>query len=268
MSLPAVAFFGLGALGAPLAGHLAADGYAVQVHDPNPEALAQHLKRYPPSGLESEAPLIAITCVTDEAAAHALYFGPGRLVEKMPKDGLVIDHTTTSPAFARKAALALAERGAGLVDCPLSGGVGGAQNRCLLAMLGGAEADCARAQEVLRHYCQKMVSFGPAGNGQAAKLANQLAIAGTVRGLHEAARFARRSGLDPVTVFEALSAGSAQSAQMDQHATALTASDAAFSQRFGWINKDLELAIETSREAHWEPLLASWLLDLAARGEA
>jgi 3-hydroxyisobutyrate dehydrogenase-like beta-hydroxyacid dehydrogenase len=181
---------------------------------------------------------------------------------------MVIDHTTTGPAFARRAAAFFATRGAGFVDAPLSGGVAGARAGRLLAMQGGDPAHCQAADGVLAAYCARTVRFGDAGAGQAAKLANQLCIAGTVRGLHEAAGFARACGLDPGLLFDALAAGSAHSTQMDQHAGALAAAAAPFGERFGWIAKDLSLAASEMAAAGGNSALADWLLAGMAREAA
>ena len=268
MTLPAIAFFGLGALGAPLAAHLHAAGHLLAVVDPRAEAVAAHRRDCVSPVVEIVEAAIWITCVTDEAAAEALYFGPQGVAATLGQGSLVIDHTTTSPEFARRAARVLAERGVGFVDSPLSGGVGGARAGAMLAMQGGSEHDCHRAQQVLRAYCRQMTVFGPAGSGQVAKLANQLAIAGTVRGLHEAARLARHCGLDVGTLFGALAAGSAHSAQMDQHATALAGRDLPFGNQFGWIAKDLALAQSALRRSGVAPGMADWLLSTIASEEA
>jgi len=268
MTRPAIAFFGLGALGAPLAGRLHTAGYRLAVVDPRAEAVAAHRREYVSPVVEISEAAIWIICVTDEAAAEALYFGPQGIVAAIGQGGLAIDHTTTSPDFARRAARALSDRGVGFVDSPLSGGVGCARAGTMLAMQGGSEHDCQRAQQVLSVYCSQMTVFGPAGSGQLAKLANQLAIAGTVRGLHEAARLARHCGLDAGKLLGALAAGSAHSAQMDQHATALAERDLPFGVRFGWIAKDLALAQSALRSSGAVPGMADWLLSTIASEEA
>lgn len=260
MNKPAVAFFGLGALGAPLAARLRQAGFPLAAHDSNPEALDLYRRASGADNAVADQARVWITCVTDEAAAEALYLGPGGLAGRMPAGSVAIDHTTTSPAFARRVERALAGRGAGFVDCPLSGGIAGARNGKLLAMQGGARACAHEVAELLAVYCQRIEWFGEAGSGQAAKLANQLAIAGTVRGLHEAARFARACRLDVGQLFAALAAGSAHSVQMDQHAGKLVAANLGFGAQFGWIMKDLALAQAEWHAAGADPGLADWLL--------
>lgn len=255
-----VALFGLGALGGVLAARLVSAGQALAVFDPNPDALAAHRAACGADTIALDQADVRISCVTDEAADEALILGAGGWVATARAGTLVIDHTTTSPGFARRAAMALAERGAGYVDAPLSGGVGGARAGRLLAMLGGAGADCERAGAVLGAYCARQERFGDAGSGQAAKLANQLCIAGTLAGLDAAAGFARAVGLDVAQVFGALAAGSAHSAQMDQHAALLARADAHFGARFAWIARDLELARHAVGGAGSAGALAGWVI--------
>ncbi|MBL8382926.1 MAG: NAD(P)-dependent oxidoreductase [Burkholderiales bacterium] len=263
MTRPSVAMFGLGALGAVLAARLHAAGCALAAHDPRPAALAAHRSACGADTVRAAEAQVHVSCVTDESAAEQLYFAPGGWAESLRPGCLAIDHTTTGPAFARRAAAALAARGVGFVDAPLSGGVGGARAGRLLALLGGAAADRERAAPVLAAYCARQVAFGPAGSGQAAKLANQLCIAGTLAGLDAAAAFARANALDVGQLFAALAAGSASSAQMEQHAPMLAAADAAFGERFGWIAKDLALALESAAAAPPAAALAGWVLACA-----
>ncbi len=268
MTRPAIAFFGLGALGAPLAARLVAAGHPLAAFDPQPAALSAHRAACGADQVRADDCSVWITCVTDQAAAETLYLASDGLIERVPGAALVIDHTTTGPGFARRLGATLAARGIGFVDCPLSGGPAGARDGKLLAMQGGLAPDCSQAAEVLAAYCSRITRFGAAGSGQAAKLANQLAIAGTLRGLHEAARLARASDLDVGVLFEALRAGSAHSAQMDQHAGALVCEDRAFGARFDWITKDLQLAQAELTSAGRDTGMAGWLLERIAAAEA
>lgn len=263
-----VAWHGLGALGAPLAARLAAANVPLAVFDPAPRALATHRATSGADTARAADCRLHMVCVTDEAAAHALLLGESGLAARLYAGSLVVDHTTTSPGFARLAAATLAVRGIGYVDAPLSGGVAGARAGRLLAMLGGADEDCARAAPILAAYCARVCRFGAAGGGQAAKLANQLAIAGTLAGLDAAARFARETGIEVAPLFEALAAGSAHSAQMDQHAADLGLRDIPFGERFGWIAKDLALAHAEAATAGAVAPLADWLLPRFAAGVA
>jgi 3-hydroxyisobutyrate dehydrogenase-like beta-hydroxyacid dehydrogenase len=109
-------------------------------------------------------------------------------------------------------------------------------------MLGGEPGAVEHARPVLSAYCATLTHLGPAGAGQAGKLANQIAIAGTNAGLLAAAGFASLQGLDLARCFDALAAGSAHSVQMDQHRAALTRAPADIVP-FDWLRRDLALAL-------------------------
>jgi 3-hydroxyisobutyrate dehydrogenase len=112
-------------------------------------------------------------------------------------------------------------------------------------MVGGDVAVVERARPLLSRYAASIVHCGPAGAGQIAKLANQVAIAGIVRGLAEAVALSRAGGLDPATVLAALARGTAKSTQLDRLSGTL-ARDWRFAPTFAWLAKDLRLALEAA----------------------
>jgi 3-hydroxyisobutyrate dehydrogenase len=241
-----VTFVGLGAMGLPMAARLARSGVAVNGRDVDASRAATWWARPEAASHEIEEADAVIVCVTDEAASETV--AKEALLPRLRAGALYVDHTTTSPAFARWLAGACAARGAGFVDAPLSGGVEGAQSGALVAMAGGSGADVARAQPLLRAYAARIVALGPAGSGQLAKLANQVAIAGTLRGLAEAVGLARAGGLDCAALLEALGAGTAASAQLARTRAVLAAPDFDFRTAFAWLGKDLDLAAGEAAE--------------------
>lgn len=250
-----VVFVGLGAMGAPMAERLAQSGYAVCGIDA--QAAREAAWRARVGGAEhdvAEADAV-LTCVTDETAAARV--AAETILPRIARGALWVDHTTTSPAFARELAAAAAARGAGFVDAPVSGGAEGAASGTLVAMAGGEPADTARARPLLAAYAARVVHLGAAGSGQFAKLANQVAIAGTVRGLAEAVALARAGGIDAERLLEALAGGTAGSVQLAR--TAATLADPAFdfATAFAWLGKDLDLAsAEAARRGVAVPLAA------------
>ncbi len=256
-----VLLFGLGAMGMPIARRLLAAGFTVAGFDPH-AAARQQLAATGATALPCTTPGDAlrttlaasshavgwalVSCVTDAAALAAIWFGEDGLAQAVADvagSGLaVIDHTTTDVALARRIAGCCAEQGAHAVDAPLSGGVRGAILGTLSAMLGGTPQAVRVATPVLGAYCATSVHLGEAGAGQAGKLANQLAIAGTNLGLFAATRFARGAGLDTTAWLQALAAGSAHSAQLVQHHVALAGHQGDLLALFGWLQKDMQLA--------------------------
>lgn len=261
-----VLVIGLGTMGLPIALRLHAAGFAVSGLDPRAgarEALARAGGQVIVSTAASVAEavrslrdadgarmphpagstaLTCITCVSDEDALQQLWQAPGGLRAALAPGLCLIDHTTTGIHTARQLAAEAAQAGAMWLDAPLSGAAAGAHAGTLSAMLGGAPDAVDRARHVLSAYCATLTHLGPAGAGQAGKLANQLAIAGTNAGLLAAAGFAAAQGLDLVRCFDALAAGSAQSVQMNQHRAALTRAPADVA-HFDWLQRDLALAL-------------------------
>jgi 3-hydroxyisobutyrate dehydrogenase len=263
---PHVLVIGLGAMGLPIALRLHAAGFAVSGIDAQAaalDALARAGARAIAAGTVRDAVqsmrqeggataarltgmtgpirVACMTCVSDEDALLKLWQAPGGLREALAPGLCVIDHTTTGIATARQLAADAASAGAAWLDAPLSGAAAGARAGTLSAMLGGEPDAVERARPLLAAYCAAVTHLGPAGAGQAAKLANQLAIAGTNAGLLAAAGFAAAQGLDLSRCFDALAAGSAHSAQMDQHREALTRAPADIA-HFDWLRRDLALA--------------------------
>jgi 3-hydroxyisobutyrate dehydrogenase len=201
-----------------------------------------------------------LSCVTNEAAQERLAFD--EVLPKLRRDALFMDHTTTSATLARRIAAACAERGAGFVDAPLSGGVEGARAGTLVAMAGGSAADYERAQPLLACYTARRVHIGAAGAGQLAKMANQIAIAGTLQALAEGVMLARANGISPAAVLEALAGGAANSAQLARERGKLESPEFHFAEAFGWLAKDLDLAL---KDAGLKLPLAQLVKDSLAR---
>src|SRR5690606_29812033 len=162
------AFLGLGVMGYPMAGHLAAKGFDVAVYNRSPgkrSAWASAYKGKPAADPAEavEGAEIIFSCLGDDpdveevlsAAAPALAAG-----------AIVVDHTTASPALARRLAETFRASGVGFVDAPVSGGQAGAENGKLSVMCGGAADDVERARPVMAAYAARIVHVGPAGHGQ------------------------------------------------------------------------------------------------------
>ena len=244
---PTIGFFGLGAMGYPMAGRLARAGFAVAVADPAMARVETWCGEFGEAPHHPAEAGVVVTCVTDAVTLCDLVVGKSGLLGSLHRGTLLVDHTTATPTIAREFAAEAARRGVGFVDAPISGGADGAAAGSLSIMAGGAAADLARARPVLETYAAQIVHAGPAGSGQLAKLANQIAIAGTVRALAEAIALARAGGGDPARVLEALGGGTANSTQLARTRDALAAPGFDFAATFGWLAKDLRLAAEEAR---------------------
>jgi len=257
-----VAFIGLGVMGYPMAGHLAAAGHELSVFNRSPAKtkrwVAEHGGRHAPTVAKAVAGCeFVVLCVGNDDDVREVVT---EALPAMAENGVVIDHTTTSAKVAREMANAAHGVGHAFIDAPVSGGQAGAEKGMLAVMAGGEEAAFLRAEVVMRAYAKAITRIGEAGSGQLAKMVNQICIAGVVQGLAEAVHFTRRSGLDPALVYQAISGGAAQSWQMDNRWTTMVDGKFDFGFAVDWMRKDLGLVLEEAR-ANGSTLALTALVD-------
>jgi 3-hydroxyisobutyrate dehydrogenase len=245
-----IAFVGLGVMGWPMARHLCAAGHEVRVSNRSFDKVERFVAAYgakacrtPAEAAEGAEALIS--CVGDDADVREVTTGPGGGFETLPDGALFIDHSTVSPGLAR--ALAAENPTLQLVDAPVSGGQAGAEAGTLAIMCGGTAEAVAAARPLLGAYGRRIVHIGPAGHGQLAKCANQIAIAGVVQGLAEALHFAGRAGLDTEALLDAIGQGAAQSWQMDNRARTMAEGRFDFGFAVDLMRKDLGLVLAEAR---------------------
>lgn len=246
-----VAFLGLGVMGYPMAGHLAAKGHQVVVYNRSAtkaEAwVAQH------GGKMAATPALAaagvefvMACVGNDDDLRSVCLGPDGAFAGMAKDAVFVDHTTVSATVTRQlSAIALAQ-GLGFVDAPVSGGQAGAVNGALSIMCGGDAAAYASAEPVMAAYARICRRLGESGAGQLAKMMNQICIAGLVQGLSEALAFGQKAGLDGAAVVEVISQGAAGSWQMVNRHKTMLADQFDFGFAVDWMRKDLGICLDTA----------------------
>jgi len=247
-----VSFIGLGVMGAPMAGHLAAAGHDVTVFNRNPAKAEAWVAKY--KGKRAPSPVAAaegadavFTCVGADHDLEEVTLGPDGAFAAMRKGALFVDHTTVSAHIARRLAKEGADKGLLVVDAPVSGGQAGAENGKLAIMCGGSAEAFAAAEPLMQAYAARIVHVGDAGAGQTTKMCNQIAIAGVIQGVAESLRFAQASGLDTDKVFEAISAGAAGSWQMQNRWATMAKDEFDFGFAVNWMRKDLGLALEEAR---------------------
>jgi 3-hydroxyisobutyrate dehydrogenase len=247
-----ISFLGLGVMGGPMAGHLAAKGHDVTVYNRTSETADAWVARHggksaPTPAAAAEGADAVFSCVGADADLEEVTLGAHGAFPAMREGALFVDHTTVSAAIARRLAAEGAERGLLVVDAPVSGGQAGAENGTLSIMCGGTRAAMERARPLMEAYAARIVHIGEAGAGQQTKMVNQIAIAGAIQGVAEALRFAQASGLDTAKVFEAVSAGAAGSWQMSNRWATMARDEFDFGFAVNWMRKDLGLALEEAR---------------------
>ncbi len=259
------AFVGLGVMGLPMAGHLAAKGHEVTVY--NRSASKAEAWQAKHGGKVAKTPREAATgaeivfsMVGDDPDLRAVAYGDDGILAGLGKGAVFIDHTTTSADVARELAAAVAERGASFIDAPVSGGEAGAVNGALTVMCGGDEAAFAKAEPVMKAYGKAVTLLGPTGAGQLTKMVNQICIAGLVQGLSEAVNFAMKAGLDTDLVLATISKGAAQSWQMENRWKTMVQGKFDYGFAVDWMRKDLRICLQEARN-NGAPLPVTAMVD-------
>ncbi|ODT59393.1 MULTISPECIES: NAD(P)-dependent oxidoreductase [Paracoccus] len=246
-----VAFLGLGVMGFPMAGHLAAAGHQVTVYNRSgakAEAwVARHGGAHAPTPRQAaEGADLVLCCVGNDDDLRQVCLGPDGAFAGMARGAVLVDHTTVSAQVTRELAQVAAQSGLGYVDAPVSGGQAGAENGQLSVMCGGTQADFDRAAPVIDAYAKICRRMGEVGAGQMTKMCNQIAIAGLVQGLAESLAFARKAGLDVTDVVEVISQGAAGSWQMvNRHAT-MDRGEFEHGFAVDWMRKDLAICLQAA----------------------
>ena len=247
-----VGFIGLGVMGGPMAGHLAAAGHNVTVFNRNQDKARAWVERNGHSWAETPADAArgadyVFACVGADNDIEEVALGEAGAFDAMTSGAVFVDHTTVSARMARHLAEAAQTRGLGFLDAPVSGGQAGAESGQLTIMVGGEPEVFARAQPVMQAYAKRVGLMGQAGAGQLTKMVNQICIAGLVQGLSEAIHFCQSAGLDADAVVDVISKGAAQSWQMDNRAATMVRGTFDFGFAVDWMRKDLGLVLEEAR---------------------
>ena len=243
-----VAFLGIGVMGFPMAGHIAAAGHSVTVYNRTASKAEAWVAKH--GGAMAATPALAATgadfvfaCVGDDPDALAVALGEDGAFGAMREGAVYIDNSTVSADVARQLDAAAQAHKFSSLDAPVSGGQAGAENGKLTVMIGGDDAAFATALPVIECYGARVVHMGGAGKGQQAKMANQICIAGLVQGLSEALNFAAEAGLDTDKLLEAISGGAAQSWQMVNRGHTMVANEFDFGFAVDWMRKDLRICL-------------------------
>src|SRR5690348_1321086 len=212
--MAAIGFIGLGNMGAPMAANLVKAGHQVTGFDIVPgaaEALAIKGGRATASAAEAAAASeIVITMLPAGPQVRSVYLGEGGVLAHARNGALLIDCSTIDVETARAVATAAADAGFDMLDAPVSGGVAGAEAASLTFMVGGAAETFARAHPVLAAMGRTIVHAGPAGNGQAAKICNNMILGVSMIAVCEAFALAERLGVSAQTLFDIAAKSSGQ----------------------------------------------------------
>ncbi|MDN3682013.1 NAD(P)-dependent oxidoreductase [Vibrio tapetis subsp. quintayensis] len=247
-----ISFIGLGVMGFPMAGHLQQTGFDVTVYNRTTEKSQRWVERYQGKMAESVADCvqqadIVCVCVGNDDDVRAMTVSESGAIAAMKSGAILVDHTTTSAELAEELALAARAANIRFMDAPVSGGQAGAENGKLTVMCGGDKALFETLQPVLAAYAQSSVLMGANGQGQRAKMVNQICIAGVLNGLSEGLLLAEKSGLDIPTLVDCLKNGAAGSWQMENRAVTMSQGEFDFGFAIDWMIKDLGFCLQEAK---------------------
>lgn len=245
-----VGFVGTGLMGAPIAGHILDAGYDLVVynrHKERAQGLLDKGAKWAASPAEvAKAADVTFTMVGLPDDVEEVYLGSAGLLAAAPKGSWLIDLTTSRPELAQELSEAAEVSGVHSFDCPVSGGVSGAEKGDLTLMIGATEEEVAPVKALLETFGGKLFYFDRAGMGQRAKLCNQVSLASCMMGMADALSLAREGGLDEEEVLAMISCGMGASRALTDLGPKVIDGDWKPGFRADHMLKDLGLALEES----------------------
>jgi 2-hydroxy-3-oxopropionate reductase len=247
-----LAFIGLGIMGRPMALHLIEGGHRMRVYARRAQAM-QPLIEAGAVACDSPAEAardgeVIFTIVSDTPDVEQVVLGTGGVVEGAQRGAVVVDMSTISPVATRGIAQALARAGIEMLDAPVSGGEVGAVNATLSIMVGGKAEVFEKVRPLLELMGKNIVHVGGNGAGQVAKGCNQIVGAVTVEAIAECLTLARKNGVDPAKVREAMLGGFAHSRVLELYGGRMVQRDFKPGFKARLHQKDLRLVVEAAAQ--------------------
>jgi len=245
-----VGFIGLGIMGAPMAGHLAKAGHELFVHTRSkvPDAIRDVGATPCKSNREvAERADTVFLMVPDTPDVEAVLFAEDGVAAGLSKGKTVVDMSSISPIATKEFAKRIEALGCSYLDAPVSGGEVGAKAASLSVMVGAEEAAFERVKPLFELMGKNITRVGGVGDGQTAKVANQIIVALNIEAVGEALLFAARAGADPARVRQALMGGFAASRILEVHGERMIKRTFDPGFRIQLHQKDLNLALESAR---------------------
>jgi 2-hydroxy-3-oxopropionate reductase len=249
-----IGFIGLGLMGRPMAKNLLKAGFRLVVHSRSPapvdDLVASGAVRASSPAEVARGATRIFTMVPDSPDVELVLEGPEGVFSAMQASTILIDASTIAPSTARRLAARAASLGATMLDAPVSGGDIGAESGSLSIMVGGEQAafDAVKPLLDVMGNPERVVRIGDSGAGQLCKLCNQMVIGGTLTAVAEALILARKAGIDPGKVREALLGGFAASRVLELHGERMLAGNYKPGFRAALYAKDLRIASATIAE--------------------
>ncbi len=247
-----IGFVGLGIMGKPMVRNLMKADYSVTVYDIVSESVEEMVtdgaKAASSAAEVAQSASTVITMVPDSPQSEAAILGPNGVLEGTSSGSTVIDMSSIAPASSQKIAKACENAGVNFLDAPVSGGETGAIEGTLAVMVGGKKEVFDANFDMLSTMSGSIVLCGDYGAGNTTKLANQIIVAGNIAALGEALVLAKKSGIDPQVVFDAIKGGLAGSTVMNTKGPMMISGNFDPGFRIVLHQKDLHNALLTGKD--------------------
>lgn len=267
-----VGYIGLGIMGGAMAANLIKAGHSLVVWNRSAargRALVDQgaVLATSPADVAARGATVIFINVTNTPDVEQVIFGENGIAAKAGRGTIIVDNSTINPVETQRFASRLTEQGLELLDAPVSGGDVGARNGTLSIMVGGSEAAFNKVLPLFQAMGKNIRHLGPSGMGQVCKACNQIAVTLNLLGVCEAMALAKKSGLDPQKMIDAISGGAASSWQLVNLAPRIAKGDMDPGFMIDLVLKDLAIVGDTAR-AHKLPLNATALVEGYFRGVA
>lgn len=248
---PRIGYIGLGLMGRPIASNLLKAGFPLTVHNRSraavDELVALGARAADSPRAVAEASDFVFTSLPDSPDVEQVVLGPQGVRAGLRPGMVFVDNSTIKPETARHIAAELAAVGVAALDAPVSGGDVGARAATLAIMVGGPKQAFERVLPVFQAMGKTITHVGDSGAGQVAKACNQIMAAATMVAMSELLLLARKAGVDPQRVVEAIRGGAAQCWTLDVKPPRLFAGERRPGFKASMMHKDLAIILETGR---------------------
>ncbi len=263
-----VAFLGLGAIGTPMARHLAKPPFQLTVWNRSAEKAEAFARAHgcraaaTPADAARDAEVV-ITCLPSSREVEQVVTAADGLLDAMAPNTVLVDCTSGDPATSRRLATVFASRGVHFLDAPVSGGTSGAEAATLTVMVGGDAADFARVRDVLDAFGEKLVHCGPVGAGHALKSVNNALLAIHIWSTAEGLAALKKAGVDPTLALDVINASSGRSnASMNLFPQRVLTRAFPRTFRLALLDKDIGIAAQVARDTATSAPLLQMTADL------
>jgi 3-hydroxyisobutyrate dehydrogenase len=252
-----ISFLGLGIMGNSIAKHLLHENSEIIVFNRNKKKSLLFKRKFKnknvkvvdnPSEAASNSDFI-FSCVGNDNDLKEIYFAKHGIINTIRPKTFIVDHTTVSADISIKCYDEFRKKGCFFLDAPVSGGEIGARDGKLSIMVGGDKKAFMKLKNLLGIYSKSLIYMGKSGNGQLAKMVNQICVAGVIQGLSEGLNFGKEKKLPLNSLIKAISNGAAQSWQMDNRASTMWQNKFNFGFMNKWMKKDLDIIINSASES-------------------